>query len=126
MMYITVITLLGHIIAQLFYENQIGFQTKTLVIARGTCVFSHAFIQKGTPRLMQRVSKSMGVLSDVTVVLSVRQSIDFVPCGSRERHCICFPTVCLVCLVSQLKPVSELSYWLLGNQIGFQECFISL
>ena len=55
------------------------FRRKTLVNASATCVFSDAF-KKGTPGLtrkgcvLQRVS--LGALSDVTVVLGMRQSID--------------------------------------------------
>ena len=57
------------------------FWRKTLVIARATCVFSHAFKKEHWDWRIKDAScsVSLGTLSDVTVVLGMRQSIVWFP-----------------------------------------------
>ena len=74
-----------------------AFQRKTRLSSRAqlVCVFSH--VQNGTPKLthkgclLQRVS--LGALSDVTVVLEMRQSIEGRMIWVEGRFCV-FPLAC--------------------------------
>ena len=88
------------------------FQTKTLVIARTICVFSHTFKKKRRDLkgcVLQ--SESVGALSDVAVVLWMRQSIvDIFYLKNSKSKEICLIIILCIHFTTHTHPTQNWMY----------------